>query len=170
MEDHVTIPENVDVKIEDHSLIVNGPKGQNEKKFCHPKIHIKVEGKEIRLSSKKNDREEKRILNTFSAHIKNMIVGVVEGYFCKLKICSGHFPMKVVVDGNRVVISNFLGETIPRKSNIIDGVKVKINGDIIDVDGLDIEDTMQTAANIERSTRITNRDRRVFQDGCYILR
>ena len=43
-----------------------------------------------------------------------------------------------------------------------------IKGDIIIVEGIDKELAGQTAARIEQSTRITNKDRRVFQDGCYI--
>jgi len=70
---------------------------------------------------------------------------------------------------NLVVISNFLGEKIPRKANILKDVKVQLDNDILIVEGLDKEKTAQTAANIERATRITNRDRRVFQDGCYII-
>ena len=49
------------------------------------------------------------------------------------------------------------------------GVKVNIQGDIIIVEGLEIEKVSQTAARIEQATRLTKVDRRVFQDGCFII-
>ena len=47
-------------------------------------------------------------------------------------------------------------------------VEVKNKVDVI-VTGADIEKVGQTAANIERACRIRKRDRRVFQDGIYIV-
>ena len=77
--------------------------------------------------------------------------------------------MNVTVDSSNVMIKNFLGEKVPRKARILDGVKVQVQGDIILVNGLDKEKVGQTAATIEQTTRITNKDRRIFQDGCYII-
>ena len=45
-------------------------------------------------------------------------------------------------------------------------VRVENKTDVI-VSGIDKEAVGQTAANIERSTTVKNRDRRVFQDGIY---
>ena len=46
---------------------------------------------------------------------------------------------------------------------------MKVKGQEIIVEGIDKEATGQTAANIEQATRITKWDRRVFQDGIYIV-
>ena len=148
---------------------MSGEKGTTERKLAYPGISMQLENQKLVLKSKKDSRNEKRILGTFAAHVANMVTGSSEGYTYKLKVCSGHFPMKVSVENNKVKISNFLGEKIPRTGKILEGVSVKIENDIITVEGIDKEKTGQTAANIERATRITNRDRRVFQDGCYII-
>ena len=77
--------------------------------------------------------------------------------------------MNVTLSGNQFSVKNFLGEKIPRKAVIPAGVKAEVKGDIVELTGVDKEKVGQAAANIEQSTRITNRDRRIFQDGCYII-
>lgn len=50
------------------------------------------------------------MLGTIVAHIRNMINGVTKGYEYKLAIVYSHFPMNVKVEGNKIMITNFLGE------------------------------------------------------------
>jgi large subunit ribosomal protein L6 len=107
--------------------------------------------------------------NTIAAHLKNMFKGVVEGYNAKVKVLSGHFPITPAVEGSVVSVKNFLGEKTPRKVTMPAGVKVVLQGDTFVVDGADREIVAQAAAKIENMTRITDKDRRVFQDGCYII-
>ena len=140
-----------------------------KKNFLHPKVTISLENNKIILYAQKATKREKTMVGSFRSHIRNMIQGVKEPYQYKLKICSGHFPMNVSVSGKEVVIKNFLGEAVPRKIKIMPGVEVKVNGEEILVSGSDVEATGQTAARIESACRITNRDRRIFQDGCYIV-
>ena len=145
-----------------------GQKGELERKLSARNIHITLENKQITITSKKPSKREKTMANTFRAHIKNMIQGVKQGYTYKLKICSGHFPMTVSVEGTEVVIKNFMGEKVPRRANILPEVKVNIEGEEIVIESPNKEAAGQTAGNIELATKITNKDRRVFQDGIYI--
>lgn len=168
LEEKIEIPEGVEIEITNGMIKVKGPKGENQKKLLSPKIKISKKDKTIILLAEKPSKREKTMINTFKAHINNMIKGVIGIFIYTLKICSGHFPMSVTIDNNNVVIKNFLGEKIPRKAKILPGVEVKIQGDVISVEGINKEDVSQTSANMELATRIVNRDRRVFGDGIFI--
>nr|AJS12582.1 50S ribosomal protein L6P [uncultured archaeon] len=166
----IEIPEDVTLTLEKNEMNVKGPKGQNRIKIYHPMVSIKRENDTIVLEVKKSSKREKKILNTLRAHINNFIRGAKTGYECQLKICSGHFPMNVSIQSKQIVIKNFFGEKIPRKAKILDDVEVKIEGDIIKVSGVDRDKVGQTASNIEQSTRRANFDKRVYQDGIWIIK
>ena len=77
--------------------------------------------------------------------------------------------MTVKVKGKKLEIKNFLGEKVPRIADIVNDVDVKIEGDEIIITSANKEAAGQTAGNFEKATRITNRDRRIFQDGLWII-
>jgi large subunit ribosomal protein L6 len=78
--------------------------------------------------------------------------------------------MTLAVKGNNLVVNNYFGERVPRSADILPGVDVKVSKKVeVTVSGIDKEAVGQTAANIERCTTIKKRDRRVFQDGIYLL-
>ena len=165
----IELLEGVTIELSGSTLKVKGPKGEIERDFIHPKIKIISDANKITLSSEKATKREKMVLGSFESHIKNMLIGVKELHTYKLKICSGHFPMNVTVSGNEFIIKNFLGESVPRKVNLIEGTKVKVDGTEIVVTSPSKEKAGQMAAKIETLCRITNRDTRIFQDGCYII-
>ena len=99
-----------------------------------------------------------------------MVKGVTDGFTYTLKALYSHFPMTLAVKGNEFVVNNYFGERVPRSSAILNGVNVKVqNKTEVIVSGIDKEAVGQTAANIERSTTVKKRDRRVFQDGIYLI-
>lgn len=164
----VEIPENIEVKIEEGMITVKGAKGEIVKCFFNPGVTITVEDKNIVFKGKQN-KNNKRMIGTFKSHSKNMFKGVTEGHTYKVKICSGHFPMNVSLSKTELNVKNFLGEKIPRIAKIPNNVETKMDGDIITITSTDKESAGQTAASFEQLTRITNRDRRIFQDGLYII-
>lgn len=163
----ITIPENIEVKIENNIITLKGEKEELSRFFSHPKIKIKINGKNVEIQSKNVRRKEKALIGTWVAHIKNMITGVTTGFEYNLKTVFSHFPIKTSVEGNEFVIQNFLGERSPRKAKILEGVTVEVKGDDIKVNGNDKEKVGQTVANIERAAKVKKRDIRVFQDGVY---
>lgn len=163
------IPDGVEVKVEGNTLKIIGAKGELSRDITNPNLKVEVKDGHLLLDGAKNTKREKTLIGTFEAHITNKFKGVSKGHLYKLKICSGHFPMNVSVSGNQFQVKNFLGEKVPRITRIMDGVTVKIDGEIVTVEGISKEHVAQTAANIEQLTRISDRDIRRFQDGIYII-
>jgi len=164
----IEIPEKVEVVI-DETITIKGEKGENSKRLFYPTVKISKKDNKIIIEPIKFTKREKKIINTYISHLNNMIKGVQEPYTYKVKVCSSHFPMSVSVNGNELVVKNFYGEKVPRRAQIVEGVDVKVNGEEIILTGTNKESVGQTAANMEQSTRITNRDRRIFQDGLWIV-
>lgn len=164
----IRIPDGVDLNIDNNFVIIKGPEGENKKKFNFGNLKVKKENNEILIFHERATKNEKKQMNTITAHIKNMIEGVQKKFEYKLKICFSHFPISVEINGNRAVIKNFLGEKIPRKAKILEGVDIKINGQEITITSNNRELAGQTAANLEKATKVGKRDRRIFQDGIFM--
>ncbi len=165
----IEIPQDVEVKIENTKISVKGPKGEITRDFKIKRFEFVKDNNELIIKVKKATKREKRLINTFAAHIRNMFKGVTQGFIYKMKVCYSHFPINVSLKGNELIIKNFLGEKYPRTVKLPKEVNVKINGDIIVLEGIDKEKVGNCATLIEQATRITNRDRRVFQDGIYLI-
>jgi large subunit ribosomal protein L6 len=166
---NLEIPKNVEIKLEGNKVIVKGSKGQLEKDFSHMKgISMEIKDNNLIVQAFFADAKKKAAVGTVIAHVKNMITGVTKGFRYKLKIIYSHYPISVKKDGNKLIISNFIGEKSPRYAIILPGVNVKIQGTDIILEGNDIEKVSQTAANIELATKISDFDRRKFMDGIYI--
>lgn len=165
----IEIPEGVDAEIEGEIVRVSGPRGELERELSYPHISIRKEDRTIRVEGRYPRAREKAIIGTMASHINNMIKGLTQGFEYKLKVVHAHFPMSIKVSGNKVVIDNFVGEKVAREAQIAGSSKVSVKGDIITVEGNNIEEVGRTASNIEQATRVKGRDRRVFQDGIYLI-
>ena len=174
MEIKVEIPEGIKIELENFKIKVTGPKGTLEKDFYNPifskDVIIKKVDNSIVVSTESKRKKNRAMLGTIESHTLNMIEGVREGFAAKLKIVYMHFPFTVKITGKEILINNFLGEKTPRKTKIVGDCKVEVKGDEIIVTGISKDDVGQTAANLERSTWIKARDRRVFQDGIFWLK
>ncbi len=166
----IEIPEGVKANIDGNIISIKGEKGENKREFGIGKLEFKIKDKKIVLGYKKATKNEKKRINTITAHIKNMIKGVQEGFEYELKVCSGHFPMTVESKGNEIIIKNFIGEKKERKVNIPEGAEIEVKKDIIKITSTNKEIAGQAAANFEKATKIRNKDNRIFQDGIYIIK
>ena len=169
MKGELSLPEGVSAEVSAEGITLKGKGGEVAKRLINPFITITVENNIIQLVGKRTTQREKKMIATFKAHLKNMIKGVTEGHFYTLKVCSGHFPMNVSVNNNELTIKNFIGEKVPRVLPLKEGVSVKVEGDLIKVEGPDKELTGQVSADIEELTKRSKYDTRIFQDGIYII-
>lgn len=168
IEHSIEMPEGVSASLSGGLLTVNGPKGSLSREFTSSRVSLVQDGGGLLVRTDLPRRKDKALAGTWNAHINNMVKGVSEGFSYTLRCFYSHFPMTMAVQGKEFVVTNYFGERVPRRAQILDGVQVKIENktDII-VSGSDKELVGQTAANIERCTTVKNRDRRVFQDGIY---
>lgn len=164
----IQVPDGVEVNVEGRKVTVKGAKGTLMRDFSSVPISIEGNGKTVRVWAEWPRKKEAALVGTIYSHIQNMITGVEKGFSYKLKIVFSHFPMSVKVQGKTFVIENFTGERRARRAKIIGDVKVKVQSEDIVVEGINLEDVSQTAANIEQATKVKKKDPRVFLDGIYV--
>jgi large subunit ribosomal protein L6 len=176
------IPEDVTAETDHLDLAVEGPNGSVSRRLWYPDVSVSVESvpaasdrgedsdtvEAVVIESDAEDAQTMSTIGTFESHVRNMFHGATEGWEYELEVFYSHFPMQVDVEGDEVVIENFLGERAPRRTGVHGDTEVRVSEEEITVSGPDIEAVGQTAADIEQLTRVTDKDVRVFQDGVYI--
>ena len=138
------IPAGVTVTVESDLVTVKGPKG--ELKYNKPSI-ITVEEVEGKILTKRpNDAKVSRQLHgTVNALVKNMIVGVTEGYQKGLEAVGVGYRFQV--QGNKINVN--AGYSNPVVVEVPAGVKVEqINNTEITISGIDKQQVTEFAANI----------------------
>ncbi|QLG26140.1 50S ribosomal protein L6 [Halorarum halophilum] len=165
----IELPEDVSAELDHLDLTVEGPNGSATRRLWYPNVGVSVEDGAVVIEHDDDaGRKTTATVGTFRSHVRNMIHGVTDEWEYKMEVFYAHFPMDVSVEGDDVVITNFLGEKAPRRAAIRGDTDVQIDGEELTLTGPSKEDVGQTAANIEQLTRVTDKDSRVFQDGVYI--
>ena len=170
MERIIEIPQGVKVKVQGFEFEAQGPRGKVTKKFRNEYVSVEMKDKKIRVFTKREKKTDTAVVGTWESIIKSSFTGVTKGFIYTMKIVYAHFPVKVTVKGNQVLLDNFLGEKSPRKITLGPDTKVTVKGDLVTVEGSDLEVTGNAAARIEKMSKIKGFDPRVFQDGIYIVR
>ncbi|MBS7616731.1 50S ribosomal protein L6 [Candidatus Bathyarchaeota archaeon] len=164
----IQVPDDVELTLDGKKVTVKGAKGILTRDFSYAAINMELQGKSLKIWANWPRKKENALVGTIYSHVNNMITGVRKGYTCKLKIVFSHFPISVKVQDKTVLIENFTGERNPRKAKIIGDAKVKVTSEDVIVQGVNIEDVSQTAANIEQATKVKRKDPRIFLDGIYL--
>merc|ERR1711913_98929 len=170
----VTIPEGVDVTVKARKVTVKGARGTLVKEFRHLAVDIYKPSKDtIKVEKWFGKKKELAAVRTVCSHINNMINGVTKGYLYKMRAVYAHFPINCAISegGSLIEVRNFLGEKFIRKVRMHPGVVVensKGQKDEIILSGNSVEAVSQSAALIQQSTTVKNKDIRKFLDGMYV--
>ena len=167
----IEIPAEIDASVSG-STVTMKKDGKELKKIVSDKLKLAKEGSKIILSVKKAKKDEKRDFGSAKGHIKNMIEGLMKGFEYELEMCNVHFPITIAFDKakSEFIVKNLLGEKHPRTLKAGKDIEVEIKAPKITIKSYDLELAGQTAADLEKITRVRNRDRNKFQDGIFITK
>ncbi|HHT50258.1 MAG TPA: 50S ribosomal protein L6 [Eubacteriaceae bacterium] len=142
----IEIPNGVEVKKDNNTLTIKGPKGELAKTF-HNDMTIKIEGKEILVTRPSDNKIHKSLHGLTRSLIQNMIDGVTKGFEKTLEINGvGYRAQK---QGTKLILN--LGYSHPIEMEDPEGIMVEVpaNNKII-VKGIDKELVGAHAANIRK--------------------
>ncbi len=171
LKQEIKIPEEISVIIRGKEIVLKKADRELRRKL-NPLLELKIEDNNIIIRSKKTSKKQRKNFGTLKAHLKNMIKGLEEDFVYELQVANVHFPMNISFDkeNREFFVKNFLGEKKDRKIKIREGVELQIDKGVIEIRSPDIEKAGQTAADIEKGTKVRNKDRRIFQDGIFITK
>lgn len=170
----VQVPEGIECSVKSRVVTVKGKRGTLTKSFKHLAVDISMTDKNtLRVEKWFGKRKELAAVRTVCSHITNLFKGVTYGYKYKMRAVYAHFPINcsITENGTLVEVRNFLGEKYIRRVRMAEGVKCENSKDQKDeliISGNSIEDVSQSAALIQQSTTVKNKDIRKFLDGLYV--
>lgn len=165
----IELSEGVTITVDNKAFTLAKGEVKLSREFPAAMLMISQEGNKLKLTGKSHNAKNRAIVGTFKAHITNMLNGLEQPFSYKLRITSVHFPMTAAINNNIFELKNFVGGKKIRKAVIPSDVEIKMDGAEIELSSRNIESAGMTANRLEQLTRITRRDRRVFQDGIFIV-
>ena len=140
----ITIPDGVQVNLNDKTISVKGPKGELSLDI-HPKVTVSMEENIIKVKRVNDTKISKGMHGTFQRLVVNMLTGVTEGYKKTLELVGVGY--RVQKQGNKLVLA--LGFSHPIEFEAPDGITLNIEGNNkIFVEGIDKQQVGHVAAKI----------------------
>ncbi|MFT7645073.1 MAG: large subunit ribosomal protein L6 [Candidatus Paceibacteria bacterium] len=140
----VTIPAGVTVTLENGLLTVKGPKATLTRELKKD-VNVKIEADTVTMTPAETPAA-KAMWGTYAAHLRNMIVGVTEGFTKILEIEGVGY--RAEVKGNEIVLNvGFSHQVI---LEIPEGISVEVVKSVITLIGTDKDALGQFAANVRK--------------------
>ncbi len=140
----LTIPEKVNVEIKGQKMIVTGPKGELSLDI-YKDLKVNVADNKVTVETLNNLKRTNEMHGTTNANIKNMLIGVSEGYKKGLEIVGVGY--RFTVKGNILSVQD--GKSHLDNVEIPAGLEVKANSNTeIEISGIDKCAVGQFAAEI----------------------
>ena len=145
----LTIPEGVTVTVDNNVITVKGAKGELSYEF-NKNIIIEVLDTEIVVKRANDTKEVKSLHGTTNALVKNMLVGVSEGYTKSLEAVGVGYRFNVA--GSKITVS--AGYSNPVEVMVPADLKVEqVNNTEIAISGIDKQKVSEFAANIRKISK-----------------
>ena len=145
----IEIPQTVQLKIDEKKILATGPRGALE--LTLPKnIEVKIEGSSLEVVRLRHGNYTRALHGLFRKLIANIISGVTEGFEKKLDFKGVGFRAEVASVAERVNAKLILhvGFSHPVEIIVPLGVEFKVEKNIITVSGIDKQKVGQVAANV----------------------
>ena|ERR1035437_2438345 len=140
----VYIPAGTEAKLSGVTFSVKGPKGTLVRDFPGD-VTLHINNNEITFTpNKEGDRTVNALWGTYASHVKNMVIGVNEGYSKKLILEGVGFKSDVA----GTILNLSLGFSHPVKITIPTGLTVTAEKNNITVSGIDKESVGSFTAQV----------------------
>jgi large subunit ribosomal protein L6 len=139
----IAIPKGVEIKLEDRTLTVKGPKGSLSRSI-HPKVNVQVQDQEVTVTIDGVSKDLKSLHGLHRALIANMVTGVTKGFERGLEIVGVGF--KADLSGRTAVLN--VGYSHPVSFSLPEGIDAKIEKTRISLAGIDKELLGLTASKL----------------------
>nr|WDA99392.1 ribosomal protein L6 [Galdieria yellowstonensis] len=144
----ISIPENVNVYLEDNYIIVKGKEGELRKKLIEQlEVTLKKENNRsvLMIAKKKEDNKTNELYGLYRTLINNMIIGVNNKFTKYLELKGVGYRSQLE---NKILILN-LGYSHPIRFTIPDSISIEVeNNTIIKISGIDKQLVGEIAARI----------------------
>ncbi|MBI4215124.1 MAG: 50S ribosomal protein L6 [Parcubacteria group bacterium] len=141
----IIIPSGVEVKIDNQSVEVKGPKGTLQGSL-HPHVRAALDNGQLSVAvDDENEKLDRALWGLHRSLIMNMIVGVTQGFEKKLELNGVGY--KVAASGD--TLNLVLGFSHEVKYKVPASITVKVEKNIITIAGIDKQKVGQTAAEIK---------------------
>jgi large subunit ribosomal protein L6 len=142
----ISIPDKVNVSLQDRSITVKGSKGTLSRTI-HDDVDLKVEGNAIEVVIKREDSKSRALQGLTRSLVNNMVTGVSSGFERVLEI--NGIGYRAEVKGQRLILN--LGYSNPVNFALPDGVAASVDRNtVIKLTAIDKEKLGQTAASIRK--------------------
>jgi large subunit ribosomal protein L6 len=142
---NIKVGEGVTVSVMDGRVVVAGPKGELSAKIPYG-ISLNIGDGEVAVKKLTDAKDFEKYAGLARALVANMVQGVTTGFEKKLELTGVGYRARV--EGADLVLN--VGYSIPVKVKPLPGVAIKVDENIITVQGPDKQLVGDTASNIRK--------------------
>ncbi len=123
----ITVPQGVEVRMEERTVHVQGPKGSDA--FTVPElVDVEIDGDQMRVNTAQpEERTHKTMRGTVQANLQNMVTGCSEGFTRQLQLVGVGY--RASVQGRDMELS--LGYSHPVRFRLPEGVEAQVEGNTL---------------------------------------